>query len=198
MEGGALEKQQQSSSYTYWVREAGEDAAPLPVPRKLSADDISKQQPNPTNLGSVWNQAGTWEERNLNSWASNRIKELLSSLESLEFSSGKAHIDEVSKCSGDAFLITVRNKKRVGYTYELTLKFKGEWLIQEEKKKIKGHLDVPEFSFGELEDLQVEIRFSDDKGLAADDKMRISKDLRSFLSPIRDRLQKFEEELKDR
>ncbi|XP_073010162.1 uncharacterized protein [Typha latifolia] len=198
MEGGALEKQQQSSSYTYWVREAGEDAAPLPVPRKLSADDISKQQPNPTTLGSVWNQAGTWEERNLNSWASNRIKELLSSLESLEFSSGKAHIDEVSKCSGDAFLITVRNKKRVGYTYELTLKFKGEWLIQEEKKKIKGHLDVPEFSFGELEDLQVEIRFSDDKGLAVDDKMRISKDLRSFLSPIRDRLQKFEEELKDR
>lgn len=31
----------------------------------------------------------------------------------------------------------------------------GEWLIQNENKKIKGHLDIPEFSFGELEDLQV-------------------------------------------
>jgi hypothetical protein len=26
-----------------------------------------------------------------------------------------------------AFLVTVRNKKRVGYTYELSLKFKGNF-----------------------------------------------------------------------
>ncbi|KAG1364547.1 hypothetical protein COCNU_11G013740 [Cocos nucifera] len=140
------------------------------------------KQPQSTILGSVWNQAGTWEERNLNSWASSRIKELLSSLGSLEFSGGKASIDEVSKCSGDyldteqAFLVTVRNKKRVGYAYELTLKFKGEWLIQEEKK-IKGHLDIPEFSFGELDDLQIEVRLSDEKGLSMEDRMRICKDL---------------------
>lgn len=25
--------------------------------------------------------------------------------------------------------MTVRNKKRVGYTYELTLKFKGKWAV---------------------------------------------------------------------
>lgn len=31
----------------------------------------------------------------------------------------------------------------------------GDWLIQKENKKIKGQLDIPEFSFGELEDLQV-------------------------------------------
>ncbi|XP_008801420.1 uncharacterized protein LOC103715536 isoform X2 [Phoenix dactylifera] len=197
MEGDGVAEQQQQTSYTYWVREAREDAAPLPVPRKLSADDISKQ-PQSTTLGSVWNQAGTWEEKNLNSWASSRIKELLSSLASLEFSSGKASIDEVSKCSGDAFLITVRNKKRVGYTYELTLKFKGEWLIQEEKKKIKGHLDIPEFSFGELDDLQIEIRLSEEKGLEMEDSMQICKDLRLFLTPIREQLLKFEEELKDR
>lgn len=28
-------------------------------------------------------------------------------------------------------------------------------MIGDEKKKVKGHLDVPEFSFGELDDLQV-------------------------------------------
>lgn len=88
-----------------------------------------------------------------------------------------------------AFLVTVRNKKRVGYTYELTLRVKGnccfyvmishscnsllspdtfslltlnfificlgEWLIGSEKKKVKGHIDIEEFSFGELDDLQV-------------------------------------------
>lgn len=116
----------------------------------------------------------------------------------MEFPTGKASIDEVSKCSGDAFLVTVRNKKRVGYNYELSLRFKGEWLIKEEKKKVKGHVDIPEFSFGELEDLEVEVRFSDDKSLASDDKMRICKDLKSFLPPIREKLRTFEEELKDR
>ncbi|OAY67845.1 uncharacterized protein LOC109711506 [Ananas comosus] len=189
--------EEKQASYRYWVREAKQDAAPLPVPRKLDPADIPNPRPA-TALGSVWNQAGTWEERNLNSWATNRIKELLSSLGSLEFASGKACIDEVSKCSGDAFLVTVRNKKRVGYTYELTLKFKGEWLIQSEKKKVKGHLDIPEFSFGELEDLEVEVRFSDENGLGTDDKTRIFKDLRAFLPPIREKLHKFEEELKDR
>ncbi|KAH0464833.1 hypothetical protein IEQ34_004936 [Dendrobium chrysotoxum] len=209
MEGGVAEKQ---SSYTYWVRETKDDAAPLPVPRKLTPEDISKQS-QPASLGSVWNQAGTWEEKNLNSWANGRIKELLSSM-SLEFSNGKVAIDEVTKCSGDAFLITVRNKKRVGYTYELTLRFEGltlllsllllkwsikktgEWSIKDQKEKIKGHLDIPEFSFGELDDLKIETRISND--ISAELKAQISEDLQSFLEPIRKKLAEFEQELKDR
>ncbi|KAJ4962495.1 hypothetical protein NE237_022434 [Protea cynaroides] len=194
MDNGVEEKQ---SSYTYWVRQATEDAAPLPVPRKLSADDTSmKSQPNA--LGSVWNRAGTWEEKNLNTWASNRIKELLTTVGSLEFSCGNAEISEVTKCTGDAFLVTVRNKKRVGYTFELTLKFKGEWLIREEKKVIKGHIDIPEFSFGELDDLQMEIRLAEGKDLVQQDKTQTFQDLRQFLQPIREKLLQFEQELKDR
>ncbi|KAF3325606.1 Activator of heat shock protein ATPase [Carex littledalei] len=186
------------ASYRYWVRDAKEDAAPPPVPRKLSAGDIPKLQSNSSSLGSVWNQAGTWEEKNLNSWASNRLKELLGSLGTLEFSSGNASIDGVSECSGDAFLVTVRNKKKVNYSYELSLKFEGEWKVKDEDTKVKGHLDIPEFSFGEIDDLQIEIRFSDEKSLETDDKMRICKDLRSFLTPIRQKLNMFEDELKDR
>lgn len=33
--------------------------------------------------------------------------------------------------------------------------FTGEWRIGEEKKTFKGNLDLAEFSFGELDDLQV-------------------------------------------
>eukprot|EP00262_Sarcandra_glabra_P011152 TRINITY_DN2687_c0_g1_i1.p1 TRINITY_DN2687_c0_g1~~TRINITY_DN2687_c0_g1_i1.p1 ORF type:complete len:202 (-),score=35.93 TRINITY_DN2687_c0_g1_i1:174-779(-) len=198
MESGVAEEKQQSSSYTYWVREARDDAAPMPAPRKLTPDDISNQKPQSNAFGSVWNQAGTWEEKNLNTWASTRIKELLTSMDSLEFPSGKADITEVSKCLGDAFLVTVRNKKCVSYTYELTLKFIGEWSIQEERKNIRGHIDIPEFSFGELDDLQIELRISEEKDLVEEDKRLIRKDLRLFLPPIREKLIKFEQELKDR
>ncbi|XP_052110353.1 uncharacterized protein LOC110279553 isoform X3 [Arachis duranensis] len=54
----------------------------------------------------------------------------------------------------EAFLVIVWNKKRVGYTYELTLKVKGELNLRGEKS-VGGHIDVPEFSFGELDDLQM-------------------------------------------
>ncbi|KAG6588263.1 hypothetical protein SDJN03_16828, partial [Cucurbita argyrosperma subsp. sororia] len=200
MENGAVSSEtQQGASYTYWVRETREDAAPLPVPRKLSADDIiASQASQPPTLGSVWNRAGTWEEKNLNKWASDRMKELLMSVDSLEFSSGKAEIEDVSKCVGDAFLVTVRNKKRVGYTYELTLKIKGEWTIKQEKKIVKGHIDVPEFSFGELDELQMEVRLSEEKDLPGSDKQQICQDLKRFLQPVREKLLQLEQELKER
>ncbi|XP_065625703.1 uncharacterized protein LOC136065859 [Quercus suber] len=97
------QEEQQGASYTYWVRQVKEgDAAPLPVPRKLTPDDIiNDSNSQPPALGSLWNKAGTWEEKNLNKWASDRIKELLISVGSLEFPVGKAEISDVSKCVGD-------------------------------------------------------------------------------------------------
>ncbi|XP_074286779.1 uncharacterized protein LOC141611989 isoform X1 [Silene latifolia] len=194
---GMSDEKQQTSSYTYWVRQSTADAAPLPVPKKLSSQDQNNSSQTP-NLGSVWNSAGTWEEKNLNKWATERIKELLSSVGSLEFSNGKAEVSEVSTCTGDAFLVTVRNKKRVGYTYELTLVVKGEWLVGGETKKVKGYLDIPEFSYGELDDLEVMVKINEDKDLPAQDKQNIRQDLKSFLQPVRERLMQFEQELKER
>ncbi|KAF8035038.1 hypothetical protein BT93_C1150 [Corymbia citriodora subsp. variegata] len=199
MEGVSVEEEKKESmSYRYWVRETTEDAAPAPVPRKLSSQDVVSGSQSPAALGSVWNKAGTWEEKNLNKWASDRIQELLTSISSLEFNGGRAEISEVSNCSGDAFLVTVRNKKRVGYTYELKLRIKGEWTIREEKKIVKGHLEIPEFSFGELDDLQMDVRLNEEKDLLQQDKQQICKDLKQFLHPVREKLRQFEDELKDR
>ncbi|MCD7456782.1 hypothetical protein HAX54_033121 [Datura stramonium] len=205
MEGGAatagvsIDKQNKTTpSYTYWVREMTQDAAPLPVPRKLTPGDLSNQSDKPpTHLGSVWNRAGTWEEKSLNKWANDRIKELLISVGSQEFSGGRAEVAEVTRCSGDAFLVTVRNKKRVGYTYELTIKVKGEWLIGAEKKIVKGHIDIPEFSFGELDDLQIEVKLNEDEDLEQKEKHRIKQDMKMFLQPLREKLLQFEQELKE-
>lgn len=134
----------------------------------------------------------------MNKWATERIKELVLSVGSLEFSSGKAEVAEVSRCSGDAFQVTVRNKKRVGYTYEITVKVKGEWLVGEEKKTFKGNLDLAEFSFGELDDLQIEVKLTDDKDFLHEDKQRIRQEMKMFLKPIREKLLEFEAELKER
>ncbi|KAG6428518.1 hypothetical protein SASPL_112770 [Salvia splendens] len=200
MEGGASvspEKAAESASYTYWVREASRDAAPLPAPKKIDPADACNR-PTQSHLGSAWNRAGTWEEKNLNKWANERIKELLLSMGSLEFSGGKAEITDVTRCSGDAFLVTVRNKKRVGYTYELSLTVKGEWAIEGETKKMNGDVDVSEFSFGELDDLEIQVKLREDKDVQPQAKQQILKDLKLFLQPLREHLLRFEEELKGR
>uniref|UniRef100_A0A7N0U1B1 Activator of Hsp90 ATPase AHSA1-like N-terminal domain-containing protein n=1 Tax=Kalanchoe fedtschenkoi TaxID=63787 RepID=A0A7N0U1B1_KALFE len=199
---GVNDKEQGKSgnSYRYWVRETKQDAAPLPVPRKLT--DHEKDLLNSTNahtgnhLGSSWNKAGTWEEKNLNKWANDRLKELLISLGSLEFTDGRAEISEVSRCVGDAYLVTVRNKKLVGYTFELSLKVTGDWTVNGEQKSLKGHIDVAEFSFGELDDLQIEVKLTDGSDLPNQDEIRITQDLKSFLKPMREKLMQFEQELK--
>ncbi|XP_022883066.1 uncharacterized protein LOC111399806 isoform X2 [Olea europaea var. sylvestris] len=107
MEGGgaasiSVEKASESTtaaSYTYWIRDVTHEAAPLPLPKKLNPEDLSKQS-NKTHLGSALNGAGTWEEKSLNKWATDRIKELLVSMRSLDFSGGQAEVSEVTKCSG--------------------------------------------------------------------------------------------------
>ncbi|GKB16318.1 activator of HSP90 ATPase, partial [Tanacetum coccineum] len=96
-----------------------------------------------------------------------------------------------------AFQVTVRNKKHVGYTYEITVKVKGK-LVGEEKKTFKGNLDLAEFLFRELDDLQIEAKLTVNKELLHQDKKRIRQDMKMFLKPFREKLLEFEAELKER
>lgn len=195
------EEEKAASSYTYWVRNKTEAAAPLPVPQKLQQQKSSSESKSQSHqLGSAWNRAGTWEEKSLNHWAIPRIKELIISVGSISFSSarGTAQVEDVTKCVGDALVVVVRNKKRVSFTYELSLKVKGEWIIQGNKKLLGGHIDVPEISFGELDDLQMEVRLNEASDISHQDKIEICNDLKLFLQPVREKLLQFEQELKDR
>lgn len=182
------------SSYTYWVRRRTEQAAPDPVPRKLSSHDIA-QAPQAAVLGSAWNQAGTWEEKCVTKWATNRIEELLLSLEPLQLKEGHAQVTEISGCVGEASLVTVRNKKRYGYSYEITLKFKGDW---RDSKDLEGTLKVPEASYNDLDDIELEVDLSSAACIEESEKTTYLDALRSYLPAIREKLQKFEDELKAR
>lgn len=46
--------------------------------------------------------------------------------------------------------------------------------------------------------LQIQVRLSEEKDLLQEDKQRITKDLKQFLQPLREKLIQFEQELKDR
>ncbi|KAH7302100.1 hypothetical protein KP509_23G056400 [Ceratopteris richardii] len=116
-------------------------------------------------------------------------------LEPLRLEDGYVQVTEVTRCAGEASLVTVRNKKRHGYSYEITLKFKGDW---RGVKDVEGTLVIPEASYNDLDDLKVEVDLSSADSIEASEKAVFCQELRSFLDPIRDKLQTFEEELKAR
>jgi Activator of Hsp90 ATPase, N-terminal len=90
----------------------GVDHTPKPV------SNLVESSPTP-NVGSSWNAAGTFEDKNVSSKSNAILKELLGSckvalsLPNLEF-----QVTSVDKCSGEATIVFARNKKRIGYEYE--------------------------------------------------------------------------------
>ncbi|WP_348257370.1 hypothetical protein, partial [Salmonella enterica] len=69
--------------------------------------------------------------------------------------------------------------------------------LLEEKKTFNGHIDIPEFSYGDLDDFQMAVQLSEEKDYVQQDKQQIIKDLKKrFLQHVREKLLQFEKELK--
>eukprot|EP00897_Mesotaenium_endlicherianum_P000882 jgi/Mesen1/10795/ME000092S10278 len=156
-------------SYRYWVNKPGDGSeapAPQAVPKKLSQAEADGMC-SATNAGSVWNTAGTWEEKNLTEWGKARIK---------------------------ASVIYVRNKKRVGFNFDIVLNMLGG-------DAMEGTLHVREACYKELDDMEVLVSIPKEK--AADlDEVKLQALVReaeaTMLPYVRSRLEAFSEELSER
>lgn len=180
-----------TSSYRYWVRSS---SAPKTAPRPLTAEELKVHNNNGNTVGSKWNQAGTWEEKSLSTWANGRVRELLPTVEPVEFDHAcTARVLEVTSCSGEASMVTVRQRKRIGYSFEIEMKYV---VNLDSSKPIEGKMKVPEACYGELDDLELEVTVS-----ASDvkDSAKVKQTLtKLFLPKIRRKLEEFEAELKER
>jgi len=78
---------------------------------------------------STWNTAGTWEEREMSSYATERLKTLCLQAAYTTYATDPsrvnihASITEVKKCEGEAQVILARGKKRHVFDYTITLNF---------------------------------------------------------------------------
>lgn len=194
-----------TSSYRYWVRTASADAAPAAVPRPLTPAELAIRNADANGngngngngsavLGSKWNQAGTWEEKVLSSWATTRVKALLPTVEPAECEEGTVRVLEVTSCSGDASMVVVRQRKRVGYSFEIEMKY-----ALTGKNAIEGKMKVPEACYGELDDLELDVTVSAVDVKDAAERVRVKQSVAKVLLPrIRRKLEEFEAELKER
>jgi len=101
------------------------------APKRLEeapANAIPKDAPEGA---SAWNKAGTWEEKDVSSWAKDTLKAaLLSTTYTLPEGSpdagAVASVLKVDKCDGHASFATVRGKKRYIYEFHVKLSWQLE------------------------------------------------------------------------
>ncbi|CAM9463777.1 unnamed protein product [Pylaiella littoralis] len=73
---------------------------------------------------SAWNKAGTWESRDMTSWAKLRLRELLREVE-FDASESTVKVVEISKLEGDAEISFSRGKKRYLFDFRFDLKWEA-------------------------------------------------------------------------
>jgi len=137
---------------TYFNRELSEEEKQLIgdiTPKKIEpgapAQSMSPQRlASPSAGGSAWNQAGTWEEKNVTEWAADNLTLLLRITEHTlpPSHSGKITITSVQKVEGDATVSMIRGKKK--YLYDLNTSVR--WKLEADDVEASGDLVISEIS----------------------------------------------------
>jgi len=116
--------------------------------------DGTKQKGRP----SVWNQAGTWEEKNTTTWCTDRLKERLLetkiNVQAKSLERYSAVVSKVDDLTGDASVATTNGKKRYIFDFHLKLKFEVRDADVDEKLA-EGSLHIPDLCSTHHEELEV-------------------------------------------
>ena len=115
------------------------DTAPPPASVTTSTTDGAK-----TAITSKWNQAGTWEERNVSQWAEQTLTQKFQQTSYTLPSSSPAPNASVTvtsvDLSGHASVATVRGKKRYIYEYSATV----HWKFENDVHEATGSMQFPD------------------------------------------------------
>lgn len=122
------------------------DIAPKKIDTNTSLDSAPK--PIQQEGTSAWNKAGTWEERDVSSWAEETLKAALLTAEYVlpdgsPSPGARGVVSKVSKFEGHASFATVRGKKRYIYEFGVTV----DWVLtlgDDHTKTCHGSMTFPD------------------------------------------------------
>lgn len=127
-----------AGGYRYWAK----PSAPRVIPQKIDPALVAAAEVK--SVGSVWNAAGTYEEKDQTEWAKKCLADLLASA-SLELEGGgSARCTGVKVVQGDVGVHVVRGKKR--YLFDLKLDVPFEVELPGSEKLFSGEIEVTDFS----------------------------------------------------
>jgi len=138
---------------TFFHNELSEEAKHLIgdiAPKRLDTTVVSTITTEKNENTSVWNTAGTWEERDVTSWAKKSLEQfLLKTSYTLDDTSpapdASVTITRVTKCDGHASFATVRGKKRYIYEFLVMLEWKLTFASSNNSDTAEGTMTFPDF-----------------------------------------------------
>merc|ERR1711907_546611 len=145
---------------------------------------------------SVWNTAGTWEEKDMSADVKSRLTELCQSV-----CTNAAKIKDVKTIEGDAQIVIARGKKRHIYDYNIKLEFEAcinesvttsEGDVEEKTSKYKGTFVFPEVSPISSYDCQVSFK----KTVPAYVKIKVESAVEELKSEVISTFKRFDDEYK--
>ncbi|CEG45713.1 hypothetical protein F443_01076 [Plasmopara halstedii] len=133
------------NGYHGWMKtiaKTSQDFTPMRI------DNVVATVPN-NDSSSVWNSAGTWEERDKSEWARERLKfHILASFRVEDEAQGfDIKVTSFERCDGEAKVVFSRGKKRCGYDFSV----KFAW----ESSDISGHVELHDFDDTSGDDFEV-------------------------------------------
>jgi len=145
------------------------------APKKLDSFEAPPVS-SPSVVGSVWNQAGTFEEKDMTSYAIDKIKKDVDKTV-VELEELVGTITTIIKSEGEASIVISRGKKRYLYDIKLTLKFEIT-SSNSEFKKIKGEMDIDDISPDSITDNSIDIKIKTKENSAEDNINAVIKNLK--------------------
>ncbi len=173
------------------------DIAPKPISLNDSAESSFSPQPiaavEPEIVGSAWNSAGTFEEKDMTTWAKNKLTDSLNmakyeveaSGDSLLTGAIHVHVTNVKSVTGDAEIIASRGKRRFLFDFSIELEYEvvltafplANGVGDKQDKKFKGSLMISDIS----PDGDAEYTFSFKKAIPPEFRERITDAIKNGL-----------------
>eukprot|EP00030_Apusomonadida_sp_AF-17_P004064 a464_588.p2 GENE.a464_588~~a464_588.p2 ORF type:complete len:222 (-),score=49.53 a464_588:36-626(-) len=136
-----------TTGHYYWDRGLGDS---LNRPEKIA--DPAEVERRSTDGSSVWNAAGTWEERSIGSWAKDSLRERLLGRTLSVAPLTSFVVTKVCKVDGQASVLFTRGKKRVGFNFDVELEWEGEYPDHGKVMGVINLADVSESSYDLADD----------------------------------------------
>ena len=144
--------------------------------------------------GSAWNAAGTFEEKDMTKWATDKIKELvkgISTVVEIGDDSGIVEVTSVSEVDGMASVSIIRGTRR--YPFDFT--FNVNWTATISEGEFSGKLFYSQFTSDD-DDFDAEVKWENREKAGKSAQVLLNHLKKDLRKEVDEKLRKFVEEFK--
>jgi len=125
--------------------EPKQEFKPMQISEAQAVATASSAAPS---AGSIWNKAGTWEEKDVTALAISSLQQTLETpaLPSIDAAGGGLSVESIGKVEGDASKPVIRGKQRHIFDLSFEVKFVFKWMDAGGQQKASGSLSVSDFT----------------------------------------------------